>query len=234
MVKVVANMAMIIYPSITSISKNGAFEKLKEVNQLKLTTISFFPTGLSATERQAFYQQLKTSSVKKIACLHLRNDMQKKEINWLIKTYQVDYLNIHPQGSLYPFNLDLSFCRDQIYIENSFTLIQEEELKKYAGLCLDFAHLENDRLLRLRVYLEINKLIKRTKVGWAHIGAITAKPYLSPISNRLTHDNHFFTSLSQFDYLKKYRPILPFVLALELENNIKQQLEVKQYLEKIL
>ena len=73
-----ATKKIIIYPSITSQTKNGAVEKLKEADERSLTEIAFFPTGMTFQQRRSFYKQLKKSSIKKIPCLHLRNDMEEE------------------------------------------------------------------------------------------------------------------------------------------------------------
>lgn len=214
--------------------KNGAKEKLKEANELGLTEIAFFPTEMTFQQRRNFYKHLEKSSIKKIPCLHLRSDMKKKEINWLIKTYRIKFLNIHSRSSIYPFECDLSFCKNKVYVENSSTPLAFEEVVQLAGVCLDFAHLENNRRLKPDWYQKNQAVIKKTKIGWGHLSAIKTKTYSCPETGKLTHESHHFSSLSEFDYLKRYVSILPSVLALELENSLKEQLQAKEYIEKIL
>ena len=222
-----------IHPSITSQIKNGAMEKLKEANELGLIEVAFFPTGMTFQQRKNFYKQLKKSSIKKIPCLHLRNDMEEEEITWLIKTYKIKFLNIHSQHSLHPFKSDLSFCKDKIYVENSFTALKLEEVNQFAGVCLDFDHLENSRRLKPDWYQKNLIVIKKTKIGWGHLGAMKIKTHPCPITGKPIHDSHHFSSLSEFDYLKKYTSIFPRILVLELENSLKEQLKAKEYIEKM-
>jgi len=223
-----------IYPSITSQLKNGAIKKLEEANELGLTEIAFFPTGMTFQQRRNFYKHLKKSSIKKIPCLHLRNDMEKEEISWLVKTYRIEFLNIHSQCSLYPFNLDFSFCKNKVYVENSFAPLEFEEIDQLAGVCLDFAHLENNRHLRPDWYQKNQAVIKEVKIGWGHLGAIKTKVHPCSETRKPIYDSHHFSSLSEFDYLRRYISILPNVLALELENSLQEQLEAKNYIEKLL
>ena len=56
------------------------------------------------------------------------------------------------------------------------------------------------------------------------------------VSKKITrYDSHNFENLSEFDYLKKYpKNYFSNLIALELENSIKEQLVAKEYIIDIL
>ncbi len=160
--------------------------------------------------------------------------MEKEEIDWLIKTYGIKFLNIHSRRSPHPFKLDLSFCKDKVYVENSFTGLKLEEVNQFVGVCLDFAHLENNRRLNPDWYQENLMVINKTKIGWGHLGAIRAETNPCSVTKERALDSHHFSSFSEFDYLKRYVAIFPNILALEVENSLREQLEAKNYIERML
>jgi hypothetical protein len=67
-----------------------------------------------------------------------------------------------------------------------------------------------------------------------HISAIK-KDFRIEKDEKLRYDSHSFQDLSEFDYLKKYSlGLFSDFCALELENPIRDQLRVKEYILKTL
>jgi len=48
------------------------------------------------------------------------------------------------------------------------------------------------------------------------------------------YDSHWLDDLNELDYVIKYKNYLADIISIELENPLRRQLEVKNYLEKIL
>ncbi len=220
---------MQILPTITTITPGVWREKVKEVQKLKLKEVALFLTCLNQTERKELYQLLEKTSVKSIPFVHLRNDMEIWELEYLMKNYQTKIFNTHTKRQHKPW-YDYGKYKRIIYIENVYQSLDEKEIKEFAGVCLDLSHLENDRLLHQDNYQHNIKIIKRYPVGCSHISAIKPAPTLDEES-WLRHDRHFLEKFSELDYLKKY-PLEYFgaFSAIELENNIKEQIKVKEYI----
>lgn len=223
-----------IYPSVTSTTKNWR-ELIKEVKNLGLTEICFFPTNLTSKERREAYQLLDQTQIKKIPLVHLRHDMNEEEIKYFTEKYKTEIFNIHSQ--LYShciFKIDLKKYKN-IYLENVLSPL-DEETKNFAGICLDTAHLEHQRLVKSDLFNNWIECLNKFPVGGAHLSAISQKPCFIEVegSKIFGYDSHKYTKLSELDYVKRYKKYLPEIIALELENSISEQLEAIKYLEKIL
>jgi len=222
-----------IFPTITTISKNWR-EKIKEVGKLGLEEVCFFPTCLKEKERKITYRLLKKINIKRIPVVHLREDMKAEELDYLIENYQTRAFVRHSQLE-YPLIYNYSKYRNIIYIENVFHLFKEKELEHFGGICLDFAHLENDRLSNKRRFGSILKTIEKYPIGVNHISAIKKVAHQDVFKKIPRYDSHRFENLSEFDYLKKYpKNYFSNLIAIELENSIKDQLLAKDYIANIL
>ncbi len=225
-----------IYLSITTTPRSDWRDKIEETERFGLTEVCLFPTFLKKPEREELYRLLENSPVKKIPLVHLREeDMETEEIDYLAKRFQVETFNLHsPLGS--DFQEKLGKYARNIYIENHpFVSLNEDELKKVAGICIDFSHLEDARLLKPKVYAENIELIEYCPSGCSHISAIAKEPRINPPSTVLQHNAHFLEALSEMDYLKNYpAKFFPPVIAIELENSLKEQLKIRDYIVKLL
>ncbi len=200
-------------------------KKIEDIKRLNITEIALFPTCLDLGQRQELYALLKETAVNNIPHVHLRSDMTVNEIEYLRDTYHVQYFNIHPTSSDYPFLYDYTKYASQIYVENSNDVPSLEDLNKYAGICLDFSHWETGD----GVYNGLEELVMKYPIGCCHVSA-----YRFVWSRLCMCDDHTYYNLSDFDYMKKYVQYLPDVISLELENNFDEQLKAKEYLEKLI
>jgi len=227
-----------ILPSITTLTPSGWQKKIKEIDKLSIKEVALFLTNVNPTQRKKLYSLLAKTKLQRIPFVHLRNDSDIKEVEFLIKRYKTKAFNIHsPRHSKYPPLFDLSKHKNKIYIENSAILLDLSELKKVAGLCLDFAHLENDRLVDLSVYRHNFGVMEKSKIGCAHISAISSKPKYSRYRHvrQAQYDWHLFKDLSEFDYLKRYSlKYFPKFIALEVENSLEDQLKAREYIIKLM
>jgi len=221
-----------ILVSITTMPKADWREQIREINKLKLGESALFLTCLKPKQRQELYKLLDKSTLKSIPFVHIRSDMQIWELDYLVKTYRAKVFNIHPV-SQYALRYNLGKYINRIYIENSYPKYREQEIEKFAGTCLDFSHLENDRIRRPKIFKHNIKILEKYPPGCNHISAVKNTAHVDGAGHK-RYDDHILDNPSQIDYLKKY-PASYFsrFLAIELNNNIKDQLIAKSYLEKL-
>jgi hypothetical protein len=222
-----------ILPTITTTSRSNWRNKIKEINELGIEEVSIFPTAINKKERQEMYGLLEKSCVKSIPFVHLRNDMDIEELDYLVKNYGTKAFNTHTERE-YPFLHDYSKYKDILFIENVYEPLDGKELQKFRGICLDVSHLENDRRLRKEIFDENTKTLKKFTIGCNHISGISEEIYKDNLNeNRCSP--HFIENLSQLDYIKNYpREYFSPFIAIELENSIKEQLNIRNYLSDII
>lgn len=222
--------------SITTTSKSNWREKIEEIDKLGLQEMALFPTRLDKTGRQEMYKLLAKTNLKRIPFVHLRNDFDEEEINWLIKNYQTKVFNTHAE-SLYPLKFSWDkYKKEFIFLENTHLGLPKEELKEYAGVCIDFSHLENMRLLFPEEYTQTMQIIKENKIGCAHLSAVKLETWPDKdYPGMQHHDYHHLDKMSEMDYLKNYpQEYFPEFMAIELENSLEEQLKIKDYIENTL
>ena len=226
-----------ILPTITTTKNSDWEEKIREINEMELNEVALFPTCLNIAARKKLYKLLKASSVKSIPFVHLRGDMTLEELDYFVQEYGTNTFNIHSRSE-YPIPKQYLKYKDIIFIENVFNPLNEEELKNLSGICLDLSHLENDKITEREKFEHNLKVLEKYPIGCNHISCLKKVSHVETITfahqDVIRYDEHFFEDFSELDYLKSY-PLKYFssVIALELENNIKEQLKVKEYLEKI-
>ncbi len=224
---------MRILPAITTTKGSNWKAMLKEAKNMGLKEACFFLTCLKLDGRKEFYELAKESGIEKVPFCHIRNDMELWEIDYLIKTYNTQVLNIHCNKK-YPLINDYSKYKDRIFIENIHDFIDQDALKRFAGICLDFAHLEDDRLMNEERYLSNLGLLEKYPIGCNHISAVNAEKYLDQYGS-YCYSKHHFEGLAEFDYLAKYpKEYFSDYVALELENSLEDQLKAKEYILKLL
>jgi len=133
------------FPSITTTEGSEWKAKIKEINELELKETALFLTGLNQKKRKFLYGLLKKSRIEKIPFVHLRSDMELWELDFLIKDYKTQAFNIHTEAE-FPLLYDLSKYKHIIYVENTTKPISDKDLKNWAGICLDFSHLEKRKI----------------------------------------------------------------------------------------
>jgi len=222
---------MAFYPTLTTLVDYK--EKLTEIKTLKLEKVCVFFTGLNFEERKILFKELKKAGVKEIPFAHIKNDMTLEELDLLVECYNTQRMNLHSFKE-HPAIYDYSKYKDLIYIENVYVAFEEEEIRRWAGICLDFSHLENDRIIRPEYFEKNIKILERNKIGCNHISAIKSKSHLNNDGlNR--YDYHATNNLSDFDYLKKYdKKFFSNFCAIELNNSISFQLKVIDYIKTII
>jgi len=229
-----------IYPSIVTTDGNH-FKKLEEATKLGLEEVCFFATQLSLEERKNFYELLKESTIKYIPLVHVKEDMELWELDYFTRNFQTKLFNCHPQAE-HKFKNNLSKYRKKIFVENTFFTLDENDVKFYAGVCIDFSHLETMRHFQLKAYGPNLKLIGKYHRGCGHIsaegkifpsGGLSKIPKYFPFLGKFLKKKfsaHFLRDFNDLDYLERYQKYFPPIMALELENSLEEQLKIIDYL----
>lgn len=220
-------------PTITTTRGSDWQEKIKEIDKLAITRAAVFPTCLLKPAREKLYGLLEKSCLQEIPLVHLRSDMLPSELDYFINKWQTKVFNTHSQKE-FPFQYDLSKFKKMIYIENIYTGFDPEEIKDFAGLCLDFSHLENDKRLHKENFKKNIAVLKQFPIGCNHISAVASQTH-QDIEGSPIYAVHRLTNLSELDYLKNY-PLKWFsdFIAIELENSLKEQIEAIDYIVKTI
>jgi len=216
-----------IYPSIVTTDGNH-FKKLEEATKLGLEEVCFFATQLSLEERKNFYELLERTKIRRIPLVHIRQDFEIWELAYLSKTFSVETFNCHSSRE-FPLKNDISPWKKKIFIENTVPL-QESEIREYAGICLDFSHLEDNYFLRRDVYESNIKILDNCHIGCAHISTFKKICLVEKIVNHRLFRTHRLQEFSDMNYLEKYQKYFPPIMALELENSLEEQLKIIDYL----
>lgn len=221
-----------ILPSITTTLGSDWKAQLKEVKELKLKEIAIFPTCLKEKERKKFYSLIEKTGIKSIPFCHLRSDMKIKELDYLINKFHTKAFSLHSLVE-FPLLYNYSKYKNIIYIENVFSPLNEEEIKSFGGISLDISHLENDRLLHKEKFKKDLKILEKHPIGCNHISAVKKVLSLEGKGKEksLRYTSHRLESFSDLDYLKRYpKNYFSDIIAIELENSIKEQLLAKEYI----
>ncbi len=226
-------------PAITTLSAKFSVEgnswkdKIEEIDQLGLERVAVFPTCLDKEQRQEMYGLLEKTKIKEIPFVHIRSDMSLDELEYFVKRFRTQVFNTHTEKQ-WPLQHDLSKLKKMIFIENAGFPLDAEEIKSFAGVCLDFSHLENDRIMSPERFKAQEKLLCKNKIGCNHIAAILKERKPTEDGENISFDRHYYKELSQFDYLKQYpKEFFSQFCAMELENFLKEQLKAIDYIVKL-
>ena len=203
---------MTILPGLTSTKKDRMPAFIDELRRSDIRRIALFPTCLSDLERKALYAELESIDGLRIPHIHLRADCAPSEVEYLIDRFGAEVFNIHPRASTHPFRAIPATLAERFFVENVDIPVEEADVDgtvgpRLGGLCLDFSHLENARLLCRDSYVQTTmSLLARYPVGCCHLSAIR---FGDPNSWSGEWDHHDFKSLADLDYLAKYRAFIP-------------------------
>lgn len=215
---------------LTTTPKSDWREKVQEMKNFGIRRIALFPTFLDVEKRKELYGLLEQVEGLEIPHVHLRSqDMEEWEMEWFEGRGAKIY-NIHCPKTDFPV---LQKYRDRIFIENHFGKMKMEILQRFGGICLDASHLEASRIRKRPEYAQIRSLLEKIPVGCCHVSAVNGNTF-NPLNYIFGFDKHYCRELASLDYIGQYKQYLPKYVSLELENSFKQQLEAKEYLEKLL
>jgi hypothetical protein len=200
--------------------------KLEEINELKIEEAAVFLTRFDKKERDNFYRFLLKSSIKSVPFVHIRNDNSKEDLKFFADNYKTRYFNIHEDG--FGFLDQWQGYWDKIYLEPDYNdeIAKDVKVKKIGGFCIDLGHFKTAiaRGTKEASYIFSNKDIISFPCN--HLGGY---------SEEAKQDLHSATHFKQFDYLATLpKFVFGNTIALELDNPIKEQIQYKDYIVKVL
>lgn len=218
-----------ILVSITGHEEKDWQSKLKEIKDFNIQEIALFLEIFEKDQREKIYKALLNSNIKSIPLVHIRHDMAKEELEFLQKNYKTKYFTIHEENFTHHDVENWKGFYKNIYLEMNFDNVVSKKVKveKIGGFCIDLAHFKVglEKLSKDFGYVferkELHKYFRCNHLnGW------------NPEINR---DMHTVYELKNFDYLRDLpKFVFGKVIALEMFNSIKEQLEFKKYLDKLL
>ncbi|OQB06544.1 MAG: hypothetical protein BWY19_00131 [bacterium ADurb.Bin212] len=230
-----------IYLGLTTTNGSDWRGKTEEVNEFGLEEIALFPTVLEEKERQELYKLIEKSCLKSIPFVHLRHDMTEAEMDYLVEKWHTKVFNTHPRPDSIQFLLDNPKFIDMIAIEN-VCHIEKYFLKALSlapRICLDLAHYQDKHVIQKRPeYKVVEKALRHYLVTCNHISAVKSEPFWEENTSKeggdWLYECHMATSLSDFDYVKNYKSYLSNYCAIEISNTLKEQIKIKEHIERIL
>jgi hypothetical protein len=196
--------------------------KLNNINKLGFTEAALFLERFDQGQRKKIYRALMDSTLKSIPLCHIRNDMEIEELVFLDTKFKTKYYTIHENG--FSFMNKWPGFEKKLYLEmNVDNYISDKvQVERIGGFCVDFSHfwITAQRPTKEFEYV----FYKKGKANFAcnHLNGYDAKKNL---------DKHIIKNVKDFDYLKNIPEFLfGRVIALEVENEILEQIEFKKYL----
>lgn len=215
-----------IYFGITGETNSDWEEKLEWINTHEIKEATVFLTRFDLKERQKLYQALLESSLEKVPLVHIRHDTKKEELDFFDKNFQTQCFNIHEKH----FNrLDRwEGWWNKLYLEMNYDsdIPQKVRVEEIGGFCIDLAHfraaLAGGSEEAYYVWLRRNNVSFRCN----HVGGY---------SENKDVDLHWVDDKDEFDYLADLPDyVFGDIMALEVDNGMKQQKEFKKYIIKTL
>lgn len=200
---------------------------MKETEYLGLGTAGLFLEHYDRKQRDKIYEALEDSSLENIPLVHIKNDMEPEELEYLCKKYGSPCLTIHENGFYFLDKWDR--FRKRLFLETNYNdfLNSEVDVGKIGGFCVDLAHFKAAIDRGAGEADLIRNYYKR--------GELFACNHLGGYSYGKRADLHSVSSLQEFDYLKSL-PEFVFgqAIAIEVFNPIRDQLKYKEYIINLL
>jgi len=203
--------------------------KIKECQKIGIKEASLFLEFIEKPDREEIYTSLLNSDIKKIPLVHIRHDFAKDELRLLKSKFKAKYFTLHEENFTQNDILKWRGFYKDLCLEMNFDnfVSKKVDVKKIGGFCVDLAHFKvaMEKLSTDFEYV-FDKKDNRKYFDCNHLNGYNSKTNC---------DMHTINDLSDFDYLKTLPKFLfGKVIALETFNSIKEQLEFKKYLSKIL
>lgn len=196
--------------------------KLKDLNKLQIKEAALFLEKFTQSQRKKIYRALLDSSLKTIPLCHIRNDMEVEELVFMEAKFKTRYFTIHENS--FGFINKWKGFEKKLYLEmNMDDYVSEKvDIKKIGGFCVDLSHFEAALAAWTKDFEYTFSKKHSVKFGCNH---------LNGYSNKKNSDVHYVKSLNDFNYLKTLPEFLfSKVIALEVDNNISQQIKFRKYL----
>jgi len=158
--------------------------------------------------------------------VHLRDDTTKEDIKFFAQHFNTRYFNIHED--YFKFLDNWKGYWDRLYLELNYDnqIAKDVKVRQIGGFCVDFSHLKASiaRGTEEAYYTFVRK--NKIKFSCSHLNGY------DPVK---MEDKHLITDISDFKYLTtlpKY--VFGDIIALEVDNSIREQIKFKKYLVKLL
>ncbi len=201
--------------------------KLEEIKKLKIKECSLFLERFDDFQRKKIYKSLLDSCVKKLPLVHIKNAMEKEELEFLEKNFKPECYTIHETGFNFLQKWKGFYKKMFLEMDISNYIPENVDIKKIGGFCVDLSHFKTalTGLLKEFEYTEKRKSIKKYFIC----------NHLNGYSFEDNRHKHTIDGLKDFDYLKTLpKFVFGKYIALEMENSVKEQLKFKKYLIGIL
>jgi len=201
--------------------------KIKEINKRKIKCVALFLTMIDKAAKRRVFKALLKSTIKEIPLVHLRNDMSQAEIIFLEDNFHPTYYTIH-ENSFSHLHKWPKF-KKRLYLEfgGHGKRRPEAQVEKIGGFCVDLAHYKITEVSQTTQFKY--QLAKRKKIKFFACNHLNG---YDPRTNTCAHE---VSKIKEFDYLKTLPSfIFGKIIALEMENSIKEQLIWRRKLLKIL
>jgi hypothetical protein len=217
-----------ILVSITGRTEKEWQDKLQEIQALNIKEVALFLELYNLQEKQTIYDALLASRIKSIPLVHLRHDMKKEELEFLQNNFGTKYFTCHEENfARHDVEHWKGFYKD-IYLEMNFDDFVSKTIavEKIGGFCVDLAHFKCG--------------LEKVSRDFAYVFDRKEKPvfkcnHLNGWNPEKNLDIHTIGGLKNFDYLKTLpKFVFSNCIALETFNSIKEQLEFKKHLTKLL
>ena len=220
------NLDRRILVGLTGYNSQQINRKIRELEKFKLNSVSLFFERLPVKEREKVYACLKKSSIKKIPLVHIREDMNVKELDFFKKNYQTKYFTIH-EIHFKIIKKWKGFYKD-LYLEmNKDNIVDQDVMvEKIGGFCVDLSHFKSAEEKWSKEFIYT---LERAD------DKIFACNHLNGYSYRKNTDLHSISHCREFNYLRTLPEFLfGECIAIEVDHSIAKQLEFKKYLLKFL
>jgi len=215
---------------LTGRTKGEILRKINECDKLGIKEASLFLEIVeNFADRQKIYQALLKSGIKSIPLTHIRQGMEKSELELLKNNYKTKYFTIHEENfSRNEITAWQRFYKD-LYLEMNYDNFVSKKVKvgKIGGFCVDLSHFKAgmEKLSKDFEYV-FDKKKQKKYFDCNHLNGYNPKTNC---------DIHTIKSLKNFDYLKTMpKFVFGKIIALETFNSIPQQLKFISHLRNIL
>jgi len=216
-------------------------EKIREITKFKIKEAALFPTFLEIKNRKKLYKLLEKTCLEKIPHIHLRDDTESWELDYCYQKFETRLFNIHSDKKNWKIMEKNRKYKKNIFVENGSSVDKQlvKMAEKCGGFCFDLAHFHDFAIIqKQKRYQKFLDSAKEIKIGCCHISAI--KNNFEYTKNKSTGklikycSDHSLSDLKELNYVKNYLEYLPGIISIELENSFKEQLRIKEYLEKLI
>ena len=216
-----------IIVGLTGSDSRECQRKIAAAARLRLPVVALFLERLDPEERCRVYAALEKSGLKNIPLVHIRLDMSREELVMLSQKYKTKYFTIHEDHFAvikkwrgFYRNLYLEMTTDDYVAANV-------KVEQIGGFCVDLAHYKRQLMAATKdfAYVYDHRRNRRLFVC-NHLNGYDPKTNLDVHRLRSKKDLSFLKDLPHFLFGR--------VIALEMDNPIKQQLAYRDYIWSLL